>query len=210
MLHIRGKTQLSRRAFVGKLATGAAVAAAAGAAGLGRAEALATGGASTTPADSAPDLPPQAAQAPALAAAEARAEAGPPQAASAPPPWELLRPLAVGSVVAHGWKVAELSEVVDGSCVLTLRNQRGRAHRVHLCGNDGHPQGLVYTERFDLVVMNGGQGDLPTEEGLAQAVAEVAHVLAANESDRRQAQVVAALLPQTERAQRFAAAARLR
>jgi hypothetical protein len=88
-----------------------------------------------------------------------------------------------------------LSGAVDGVCVLTLRNERGREHRVHLCRNDGQPQGLVYTNRLDLVVMNGGQGDLPTEEGLAQAVAEVAHVLAANE----RASVVAELLPQRER-----------
>ena len=57
----------------------------------------------------------------------------------------------------------------------------------------------MYTERLDLVVMNGGQGDLPTEEGLAQAVAEVAHVLAANEGDRQQEPVVTALLPHAER-----------
>ena len=29
----------------------------------------------------------------------------------------------------------------DGSCVATLQNARGRAHRVHLCRNDGHPAG---------------------------------------------------------------------
>jgi hypothetical protein len=125
-------------------------------------------------------------------------------AASAPPPWELVRPLAIGSVVAHGWRVAELSGVADGSCVLTLRNARGRAYRVHLCRNDGRPQGLVHTQRFDLVVMNGGQGDLPTEEGLAQAVAQVAHVLAANEGGRQQEPVVTALLPHAERLRQFA------
>jgi hypothetical protein len=129
---------------------------------------------------------------------------------SAPAPWELLRPLALGSVVAHGWRVAGLTGVVDGSCVLTLQNERGRAHRVHLCRNDGRPQGLVYTNRLDLVVMNGGQGDLPTEEGLAQAVAEVAHVLAANERDRLHENLVTALLPQADRVQQFATAARLR
>ena len=51
--------------------------------------------------------------------------------------------------------------------------------------------------------MNGGQGDLPTEEGFAQAVAEVAHVLAANESDRRHEPVVTALLPHAERVRLF-------
>jgi hypothetical protein len=131
---------------------------------------------------------------------------------SAPAPWELLHPLAMGSVVAHGWKVAGFTGAVDGSCVLTLQNGRGRAHRVHLCRNDGRPQGLVYTKRFDLVVMNGGQGDLPTDEGFAQAVAEVAHVLAANERDIRQEPIVAALLPQAERVRLFGglADARLR
>jgi len=123
---------------------------------------------------------------------------------SAPAPWRLLRPLKMGSAVAHGWRVAGLTGVVDGACVLTLQNQRGRTHRVHLCRNDGRPHGLVYTQRFDLLVMNGGVGDLPTEEGLAQAVAEVAHVLAANEGEGRHAPVVTALLPHAERVRRFA------
>jgi hypothetical protein len=127
---------------------------------------------------------------------------------SAPAPWELLAPLAQGAAVAHGWHVAALSGAVDGSCVVTLANERGRAHRVHLCANDGQPQGIVYTRQFDLVVMNGGQGDLPTDEGFAQAVAEVAHVLAANESVS--ASVLSALLPHRERVERFGAAAQLR
>ncbi len=127
---------------------------------------------------------------------------------SAPPPWEMLRPLAQGAAVAHGWRVAGLSGIEHGACVLTLENERGRTHRIHLCRNDGRPQGLVFTERVDLVVMNGGQGDQPTEEGLAQALAKVAHVLAANEN--RHAPTVAALLPQAERAQLFASSAKLR
>lgn len=191
------KTALSRRAFVGKVAAGAAVAVAA--AGLGRAQAKAK------------TVEPQAAPGKAPNEIEPRAAAPvAPQTveASAPAPWELLRPLALGSVVAHGWRVADLSGAVDGSCVLTLENERGRRHRVHICRNDGRPQGLVYTERFDLVVMNGGQGDLPTDEGFAQSVGEVAHVLAANEGDSRQ--VVAALMPHAERVERFASAAKLR
>jgi len=110
-------------------------------------------------------------------------------------------------VVSAGWHVAELSGVVGGSYVLTLANERGRSHRVHLCGNAGRPQGLVYTERVDLVVMNGGQGDLPTDEGLAQAVAAVAHVIAANEG---RAAVLSTLVPHAERLEQFASAAQLR
>jgi hypothetical protein len=118
---------------------------------------------------------------------------------TADPSWELLHPLALGSTLAHGWRVAGLTGALDGACVLTLQNERGRAHRVHLCRNDGQPQGLVHTEQFDLVVMNGGAGDLPTEEGLAQAVADVAHVLARNEADSRHAALVTALVSQSER-----------
>jgi hypothetical protein len=88
---------------------------------------------------------------------------------------------------------------------VTLENERGRTHRVHVCRNDGSPQGLVYTSRLDLVVMNGGQGDLPTEEGLAQAVAALAHVVAANEA-KMPAGLFTDLLPHAERVQRFAAA----
>jgi hypothetical protein len=116
----------------------------------------------------------------------------------------------MGSTVAHGWRVAGLTGAVNGSCVLTLQNEHGRSHRVHLCRNDGRPQGVVYTRRFDLVVMNGGEGDLPTDEGLAQAVAQVAHVLAANEHGSEHQPVVTALLPHAERLQRFATAATLR
>jgi hypothetical protein len=221
MSHDNGKTALSRRAFVGRLATGAAGAAVALAAGVKGAEALSTRptgkvgdgpdwrevlapGAETR----AENKPPAATQAsPDVAKAPAESAILPPDA---PPPWQLMRPLRKGSTVAHGWRVTDLSPVVDGSFVLTLQNKRGRAHRVHVCRNDGRPEGLVYTRHLDLVVMNGGQGDLPTEEGLAQAVAEVAHVLAANEGKWQRAPMMTALLPQAERVKRFGAAAKLR
>ena len=127
-------------------------------------------------------------------------------AISAPPPWELVSPLAAGALLAHGWRLAELGPVRDGSCVVTLQNARGRARRVHLCRNAGTPQGLVYTRRVDLVVMNEGAGDLPTEEHLAQAVAALAHVVAANERTVPE-RLFTDLLPHAERVERFAAAA---
>src|SRR5438128_2235794 len=49
-----------------------------------------------------------------------------PATATAPPPWELVRPLALGAEVAHGWRVSGLTGVVDGVSVLTLQNARGR------------------------------------------------------------------------------------
>lgn len=189
---------LSRRSLIGKLAAGAAVSVA-WAAGVARTSAASVRSTGNAPTGSGH----RGGFAPMPDATAVR----PPAAVGAPPPWELLRPLVLGSVVAHGWRVAELSEVMDGACVLTLRNERGRTQRVHLCRNDGRPQGLVYTDRFDLVVMNGGQGDLPTEEGSAQAVAEVAHVLAANERDWEHDRTTVAFLPHAARLRRFAAPA---
>jgi hypothetical protein len=193
---------LSRRELIEKGAVGAAATA------LALSAATATAAVST----SMPDAR-KAAGDPALPTDNHIAEAPPaPPAASgptgvavssAPAPWELVRPLAAGSVLAYGWRLADLGPVRDGSCVVTLTNERGRARRVHLCRNDGSPQGIVYTRRADLVVMNEGHGDLPTEERLAQAVAALAHVVAANEgmaTDR----VFNDLLPHAERVQRFA------
>jgi len=109
---------------------------------------------------------------------EPRAGAG---IAQPPPPWPLLEPLVAGSAIGHGWRVVDLTGVTDGSSVLTMRNETGREQRIRICRNDGRPEGVVYTERFDLLVINGGKGDLPTNERIAQAVARVAHVIAANE-----------------------------
>ena len=188
---------LSRRELIGKTAVGAAAALTVSAAGLRVASARGVPAATDQPAgdrDRRNAVPPPAEPPPAASVVS-----------SSPPPWELLSPLVAGSVVGHGWRLVGLGPVEDGSCVVTLQNRRGRSHRVHLCRNDGNPQGIVYTRRVDLVVMNEGYGDLPTEERLAQAVAELAHVIAANEAtvpDR-----VAELLPHAERLRRFAAAA---
>jgi len=199
---------LSRRELVGKLAAGAAVAGVAkvGWANTAAARGMANGATAAVrsatlplPAADQTRVPPGIAAAEGPTAPVAAMDAG--AAASTAPPWELVRPLVQGSRVAHGWRVAGLSSVADGSCVLTLQNGRGRTQRVHLCRNDGRPEGLVYTDRLDLVVMNGGQGDLPTDEGLAQAVAAVAHVVATNEREAQHH--VVALLPQAERVRRF-------
>src|SRR5207249_7203981 len=193
---------LSRRELIGKAAVGAATAAlAVSAAGTAVASARAVHAATDDPAAAPADdrdgrnaVPPPAEPPPADA-----------EAIATPPPWELLSPLVAGSVVGHGWRLVALSPVQDGSCVVTLQNARGRSHRVHLCRNDGKPQGIIYTRRVDLVVMNEGYGDLPTEERLAQAVAKLAHVIAANEA--RVPGRVTELLPHAERLRRFAAAA---
>ena len=181
---------ISRREVIGKAAVGAAAALAVGAVGTSVAATRPLGGSADPNADSAGD------------------RGGPDALASrtesAPPPWDLLAPLAAGAVVAHGWRLVDLTPVTDGSAVATLQNERGRSHRIHLCRNDGTPEGLVYTRRVDLVVMNQGYGGLPTEEHLGQAVAELAHVVAANEAKMPEG-FFAELAPHAERVQRFAA-----
>ena len=80
-----------------------------------------------------------------------------------------------------------------------------RTGKLAVTRKDGSPQGIIYTRQLDLVVMNGGQGDLPTEEGLAQAVAALAHVVAANDA-KTPDRFFSDLLPHTERLHRFASA----
>ena len=194
---------LSRRDLVGKFGAGVAALCVAGAARAGFAS---VGSKTNAPGGGTPAGDPLFQPGPTSTGPQSArpqvVDAGPPATLAAPAPWELVRPLAMGSVVAHGWRVAGLTGAVDGSCVLTLQNERGRAHRVHLCRNDGTSAGPgVHEAASTCVVMNGGQGDLPTEEGFAQAVAEVAHVLAANEQRHGQP-VVAALLPHAERLRR--------
>ena len=191
---------LSRRDLIGKVAVGAAAALAVGAVGTGAA-------AATRPFRDPADAPVDPTDAPA-SDRQGQNSIEPHTAAAesaAPPPWALVAPLGAGSVVAHGWHLVDLTPVQDGSAVVTLQNERGHAHRIHLCRNDGSPQGLVYTRRVDLVVMNQGYGELPTEEHLGQAVAALAHAVATNEATMADG-VFADLLPHSERVQRFAAA----
>jgi len=190
---------LTRRDLIAKAAVGAAAAVAVGAVRTGFAATRPLGDPTTDPA-----TPDRTAKEDAPNAPAAKPDAPAPQTDAAPPPWGLVAPFTAGAVVAHGWRLVDLSPVRDGSTVVTLQNSRGRAHRVHLCRNAGSPQGLVYTRRIDLVVMNQGYGDLPTEEHFGQAVAKLAHAVAANEAAMAD-EVFAALLPHAARVERFAA-----
>lgn len=183
---------LSRRAFVGKLAAGAAAVGAVTTIGSRAQGALTQAEASSAP---------PAAQPPRVSDAAAHEESA--------PPWALVAPLVAGATVHGDWQLSALSGVSAGSCVATLRHANGRTQRVHLCRNTGQPSGVVHTERFDLVVMNGGDGALATDEGLAQAVAALAHAVAGNEAHAAEP-VQTALLGHEERVARYADSARLR
>ncbi len=183
---------LSRRELVGKAAVGAAAVLTAGAA-----RAAVGSNPRVTEATANPEqMNAVIGNFPAAADSIDLVESGTLNPVEAKAPWELLHPLTVGSTVASGWKIADLTGAIEGSCVVTLENDRGRQNRVHICRNDGTPSGIVYTKHFDLIAMNGGKGDLPTEESFARAIAELAHVLAANEGSTP---VVASLVPHAER-----------
>ncbi len=189
---------LSRREVIGKAAVGAAAVVVVGTTRIGSASTCAF---DVTSGDSAGERDAQD-----LTVRDAVSARIQNAASTSTAPWELVSPLAAGAVLAHGWRLASLGAVENGSCVATLQNARGRLQRVHLCRNDGAPHGLVHTRRVDLVVMNEGYGDLPTEERLAQAVAELAHVVARNERRIGDA-ACAGMLSHSERVQRFAPAA---
>ena len=192
---------LSRRDFVGKVATGAAGAAVALTATVAQASPGRKGAEHQISAKTATTEEE-------VSVFHGEEEGYEQASEAAAQPWGLLQPLREGSEIADGWHLAALTGVVHGSCVVTLRNESGREYRVHVCRNNGNPQGLVYTNRFDLVVMNGGRGDLPTEESVGQAVAKLAHIMAANESS--QAEVVASLMTQADRVDSYTTSARLR
>lgn len=198
----KGRAMLSRRAFVGKLAAGAAGAAVVSVAGVATAKVVSGKDSLVTDRN-----PGQGEGGPDTGVFDPNAyvvDAGPAETATAPAPWQLISPLMQGSVVVAGWQLTDFTGVSDGACVITLQNSKGRAQRIHLCRNDGSPQGLIHTKRLDLVVMNGGQGELATDEGFAQAVAQLAHVLAKNEDF--QSTAISALLPHAERVRLFSGA----
>src|SRR5207244_6036174 len=106
-------TMLSRRELIGNAAVGAAAALAVSAARTGVASVGAVPAATDDPAadpDGRNAVPPPADSV----------------ASSSPPPWELLHPLVAGAVVAHGWRLVDLSPVLDGWCRVSLQNDGGR------------------------------------------------------------------------------------
>jgi hypothetical protein len=130
------------------------------------------------------------------------AEAG--QAAEAIPAWDLVAPLRGGDVLALGWHLQDLSPLAQGAAILTLVSETGQA-RVHLCRNGGSPRGVAHTRDVDLLLMNGGQGDRPTDEPLGRVVLGIAEVIAANEDKPSVREITARLWTHDERLRAHAA-----
>ena len=98
-----------------------------------------------------------------------------------PEPWWLIFPLEIGSSLAKGWKVHALTRVERGASVLSLRRNSGEEARVHICFRAGEAKGLAHSEMFDLLLMDGGNGHRPTDEGLARVLTDIARRIRTNE-----------------------------
>ena len=101
-------------------------------------------------------------------------------------PWWLLSPLTIGSSVGKGWKVKSLGSIEQGASILTLQNVDKREYNVHICVHDGMPKGLAYTEFLDLVLMDGGQGDRPTDEAFGRVLLGIAKRIRHNELESQE------------------------
>ena len=66
------------------------------------------------------------------------------------------------------WVLEDLEPVRRGAAVLVLRGPEGVA-RVHIRRRTGAPRGVAWTHEIDLL-MNGGDGEDPTREGLGRVL----------------------------------------
>ena len=131
----------------------------------------------------------------------------PPSEAEAPAPaaephWQLLAPLGPGDAVGLGFRLASLSPVTAGGAVLMLSRAGGQEARVHICRHDGQPRGMAHTRKLDLILMNGGRGDTPTNEELGRVLLGLAARLAANE--KRAAELIRSMQTHEERLRLYA------
>jgi hypothetical protein len=127
---------------------------------------------------------------------------GEPQTPRVGAPWTLFAPYRAGGAIG-AWTLAGLTGVAHGAVVLELRNAP-RTARVHVCAHGGTPRGIVSTDRFDLLLMNGGDGATCSDEPLARTLAVLAAVMEANtDAALRTHPELAALLTHPERVAAF-------
>ncbi len=118
------------------------------------------------------------------------------------PPWTLLNPYRSGDAVGS-WTLTGLSALDHGAAVIEL-SDASRTARVHVCALGAAPRGVASTDRFDLLLMNGGDGTTASDEPLARAIAVLAAAIGANTDAALQAHPeLAALLTHPERLEAF-------
>lgn len=98
-----------------------------------------------------------------------------------PEPWWLIFPLEKGSRLAKGWQIKGLSRVQRGASILELIHRDGDHARVHICFRQGPAKGLAHSELFDLLLMDGGDGNQPTNESLGRVLKDIERRIRKNE-----------------------------
>jgi len=96
-------------------------------------------------------------------------------------PWWIVAPLQAGSGIGKGWSISALSGVQDGAAVLTLAHRDGRRVNLHICARSGRGSGLAQTVLFDLVTMDGRDGEDATPEDMGRVVLSLARRIRQNE-----------------------------
>lgn len=96
-------------------------------------------------------------------------------------PWWIVAPLKVGSSVGKGWRLQALSSVQQGAARIELAHADGRAVSVHVCARQGRARGVAHTALFDLITMDGRDGEAPTPEDLGRVLVTLAKRIRANE-----------------------------
>lgn len=125
-----------------------------------------------------------------------------PPVPAASPAW-LVHPLQPGTPLGLGWSLGAVHPPERGAVVVEL-TQGARLARVHVCQHQGQPRGLAHTEWLDLLLMDGGTGQSPTEEGLGRVVRALAQVIRQNELRPGAEAQIAALMTHGDRVARFA------
>jgi hypothetical protein len=105
---------------------------------------------------------------------------------TSPAPWDLIAPLEAGADIALGWSIENLSEVTLGAAILTLKHAQGHTAHVHISSHSGAPVGMTSTQHFDIVLMNGADGNTPSAEPVGRVVLSIADLIRRNESANAQ------------------------
>ena len=125
---------------------------------------------------------------------------------AAPAPWWLLAPLSRGSDLTHGWSIDELGLIVDGGAVLTIGHAQQGSVRIHVCLHNQNAKGFVYSELFDLIVMDQGRGVREVPADLASVLTLIAGRICDNElSQAAEIDDIAGMMTHAERVNAFGA-----
>lgn len=94
---------------------------------------------------------------------------------------KLIAPLRVGSTIG-GATLLNIGELEQGAIGLVMKDQAGNRFGIEICARDeASPRSPGVTEKFQLYVVNEGDGSLPTIEEHGLAAMNIAAIIRRNE-----------------------------